>query len=82
IFVDRWPLNFIESMKWLPETRGLVTILRQFSGEIVFRERAHLKSPIAHPLLIYAELLFQGQERALETARMVYDRYLIPLLRE
>lgn len=30
----------------------------------------------AHPLLIYAELLYQGGSRELETARIIYDMYL------
>jgi hypothetical protein len=35
---------------------------------------------VAHPLLVYAELLFQGREREVETARLVYDQYLRPNL--
>jgi hypothetical protein len=38
--------------------------------------------PVAHPLLVYAELIFQGREREVETARIVYDRYLSPLISE
>jgi len=33
---------------------------------------------VAHPLLVYAELLFQGREREVETAKLVYDQYLQP----
>jgi hypothetical protein len=35
---------------------------------------------VAHPLLVYAELLFQGRGREVETAKLVYDQYLLPNL--
>ena len=35
---------------------------------------------VAHPLLVYAELLFQGREREVETARLIYDQYLRPAI--
>jgi hypothetical protein len=35
---------------------------------------------VAHPLLVYAELLFQGREREVETAKLVYEQYLKPNL--
>ena len=32
--------------------------------------------PVVHPLLVYAELLCQGTDRDLETARLIYKEYL------
>jgi len=37
---------------------------------------------IVHPILVYADLLATGDERNIETARMVYERHIIRLVRE
>lgn len=84
-FVKEWPADIPNSLKWLPSPRGSVTVLRLFSPPVVFTKhtilaKQVLKLPIAHPLLIYAELVFQGRERELEAAKLVYDRYLASLI--
>ena len=35
-----------------------------------------------HPLLIYADLMVTGNQRNIETARMIYDQHLLQLVRE
>ncbi len=37
---------------------------------------------MVHPLLVYADLLATGNQRNIETARMIYDRHLVQLVRE
>ncbi len=39
-----------------------------------------LEAPVAHPLLVYAELVLQGRERELEAAKLLYDRHIAPLV--
>ena len=79
-FAPEWPLELTRRLKWLPSERGPVTVLRKFSPLVAYNlESPHLQ-PIAHPLLIYAELIFQGRERELETAKILYDKYLSPLV--
>ena len=34
----------------------------------------------AHPLLIYAELLYSNSDRNLETAKIIFDEYIEPNL--
>lgn len=75
-YAQEWPVEITRRLKWLPSERGPVTVLRKFSPLVTFQLEALESQPIAHPLLVYAELIFQGRERELETAKMVYDRYL------
>jgi hypothetical protein len=78
--VQEWPLDLTRRLKWLPSERGPVTVLRKFSPLVAFNWDNPLPRTVAHPLLVYAELIYQGRERELETARIVYDRYLSSLV--
>jgi hypothetical protein len=37
---------------------------------------------LVHPILIYADLLATGNERNIETAKMIYDKHILELIRE
>lgn len=37
---------------------------------------------MVHPLLVYADLIATGNQRNLETARMIYDQHIVQLIRE
>jgi len=73
-FVSDWPKGVLEQLRWLPSATGPITLLRQFCPAV--RWSMGGDQQIAHPLLVYAELLHSGRERERETARMVYERYL------
>jgi hypothetical protein len=79
-FVSEWSADFTKSLKWLPSSAGPVTVLRQFSPLVVFTPKQSVEVPVAHPLLVYAELISQGRERELETAKLLYGRYLTSLV--
>lgn len=79
-FAQEWPVDLTRRLKWLPSDRGAVTVLRKFSPLVAFNLETPHSQPVAHPLLVYAELIFQGRERELETAKMVYDKYLSSLI--
>lgn len=56
---------------------GNVVLLKYFAPTVVDPEIEKTKDrPLATPLLTYAELLHDGRTRELETARMIYDRFL------
>lgn len=57
------------------EKQGNVEILEKFwtAGEL---------GNVAPPLVVYADLIATGDERNLETAQMVYERYLVELTKE
>ena len=37
---------------------------------------------MVHPLLVYADLMASGNQRNIETARMIYDQHIVQLVRE
>jgi hypothetical protein len=37
---------------------------------------------LVHPILIYADLLATGNERNIETAKIIYDKHILELIRE
>jgi hypothetical protein len=73
-FVSEWPRGVLEQLRWLPSAAGPITILRQFAP-VVGWSRGE-EQALAHPLLVYAELLHSGRERERETARLIYERHL------
>lgn len=77
LFVSEWSPELARGLRWLPSSEGPVTVLRQFSPLVVFRSK---DLPVAHPLLVYAELVLQGRERELEAAKLLHDRYIAPLV--
>lgn len=80
LFVEQMPSELPRGLKWLPSPHGPVTVMRMFSPHLMFTSEKPLPMPVAHPLLIYAELVFQGRDRELETAKLIYERYLASLL--
>ncbi len=62
----------------LPDPQGgNVVLLKYFAPTVVDPELEKTKDrPLATQLLTYAELLHDGRPRELETARMIYDRFL------
>jgi hypothetical protein len=57
---------------------GDVEVLRRFwRPEAIPRNK-----DMVHPLLVYADLMATGNQRNLETARMIYDQHIVQLVRE
>jgi hypothetical protein len=67
--------EFKKRLKLIPAKQTNVTLLHLFSPSVIYTGKA-ASEPVAHPLLIYAELLYQGGDREKETASLIYDRYL------
>ena len=61
-------------LKLLPDKRGPVTLFK-FFGDVVLYPGAQ-RRPVAHPWLIFAELLYQGEPRALEAAEEIREKFL------
>lgn len=59
----------------MPDQHGPLTLLQLFPGakdDVVMTQ----PWPTAKPLLVYAELLAEGDPRATETAGMIYERFI------
>lgn len=80
LFVDPWNSARAAALRWLASAEGPITLLRMFWPRGVERALEKGGARVAHPLLVYAELLFQGREREVETAKLLYDQYLRPNL--
>jgi hypothetical protein len=77
LFVEFWRQDeALKCLKWLPVSGGPITILKSFSPRVFQMSGSQQRTPVAHPLLIYAELLHHGTDRDLETARLIYKKYL------
>ena len=67
---------------WTGEQTGTVLIYRPFWPEQPNGFDAELKKGLAHPVLVYADLLATAEPRNLEVARKIYDEYIAPYCRE
>lgn len=78
LFVDDQALAALKAEPMLrDEADGNVTLLHLF-GAAAIAEKPQAPWPLATPLLVYAELLETGGAREVETAKMIYDRFLAP----
>lgn len=59
----------------VPDPRGSLALLRA-PGPLALEGP---RPDCVHPLLVYADLLIEGHERAREAAAAVHDRYLVPV---
>jgi hypothetical protein len=74
---DWWSTAVLKELPIVPVAGGDITVLRAFSPRVVETPKTPpTEHPLAHPLLIYAELLYQGMDRDMETARMLYAEFL------
>ena len=76
VFLEDAPAHLLSELRWLPSTHGRVTLLKLFSPHIHYQPKAGVRDHVAHPLLIYAELMHDGKERGRETAQVIYQRFL------
>jgi hypothetical protein len=79
LYVDRQKPNaMLMEHKLRKDPFGNVTLLYRFWNVDVIPPNQDM----VHPLLVYADLMATGDQRNLETARMIYERYIVQLVRE
>lgn len=74
LFAEPVPPALQRALRLVPDRHGPVTLLRGFGRQ--WRWRAVDDVFVAHPWLIYAELLYGGEPRALEAAEQIREAYL------
>jgi len=78
IYAHEPPVGLIIRNKLRKSNAGTIEILKPFwNFDTEFADRG-----IAPPLLVYADLLSTGDSRNIETARIIYDRYLAQIDRQ
>lgn len=80
LFVSAWSRDLLQALRWLPSERGPVTLLRYFGPAVAGQRTGPRGTVVAQPLLVYAELLHDGSERAREAARELHEQHLAPLI--
>jgi hypothetical protein len=78
LYVAKQPNDLIMKQKLRKDLAGDVEILKRFWNFPQLGERANL----VPALLVYADLVATGDERNIETAHMIYERYLAGLVGE
>lgn len=70
IQIEGDPANVTKLLRAIPDPNGDLIILRELSPLAKKGDAAGL----AHPLLVYSELMSSGDERAVETANLLFDK--------
>lgn len=79
IYVDRDnPTAVLLPNRLKKDPQGEVELVARFWQS----ETVAPRGDMVHPLLVYADLMATGNQRNIETARMIYDQHLVQLLRE
>lgn len=75
MFIDEWTSDIAKELRLLPDPHGPVALLRPFGSLFLWPRRTG--RPVAHPWLLYAELLHNGEPRAIEAAEVLRESYLV-----
>ncbi len=79
IYVDKHkPNDILRKYRLRKDPLGEVTLLYRFWDPGVIPANQDM----VHPLLVYADLMATGEQRNLETARIIYEKYILRLVGE
>lgn len=73
LFTDLNKPELIKATRLIPDSTGEIEVYE------TFWEKGNEKEKCAPPLLVYADLIINGDKRSLEIAKMIYDQYLAEL---
>ncbi|MDP2211139.1 MAG: type IV toxin-antitoxin system AbiEi family antitoxin [Candidatus Aquicultor sp.] len=80
-FAKHWTQDCERELRWAPSERGNIVVLDMFSSSILYQNKLlNYQYPLAHPALVYAELLSEGTDRERETAAILAKDYLLDLV--
>lgn len=72
LFTNHYKNDIIKNGMLLPNPNGELAIYKPFWK--------NLENKTVAPLLIYAQLMYSGNDRNIETAKLIYDEYIKPNL--
>ncbi|MCH7400853.1 type IV toxin-antitoxin system AbiEi family antitoxin [Belliella kenyensis] len=70
LFTDLRKNEFIKDTRLMPDPNGEIEVYE------TFWETRNEKEGCAPPLLVYADLIINGDKRSIETAEIIYDRFI------
>lgn len=72
-----------KAVDWTADGPGIVRIYRPFWPEQITENNRRVDIPnVVDPTLVYADLIATGDSRNLETARMIYDQFIVERIGE
>lgn len=80
LFTNRPKIDLVKSFRLIPDNQGEIMIYNLFWKKGACNGDYDYNDVAAHPLLIYAELMYSGNERNIETAQILYNEYIAPRL--
>lgn len=79
IYADRIPPRLLAERQLTRDTQGDIEILRRFWNPQLFQlatDWPNTPKDIVPPLLVYADLMATGDDRNIETAAVIYEKFL------
>lgn len=73
LFTDLKKTEFIKTTRLLPDPNGEIEVYA------TFWEKGNVKEGCAPTLLVYADLVINGDKRSLDTAKLIHENYLTEL---
>ncbi|AZQ59325.1 hypothetical protein EJ994_11090 [Maribacter sp. MJ134] len=80
LFTNRPKQDLIKNYRLLPQEDGEISVYHPFWKLGSCDHDYEDSNVVAHPLLIYAELIYSGNDRNIETAKIIFDEYIKPNL--
>jgi hypothetical protein len=73
LYTNESNVNLIKNYRIIPDESGELEVLKLFWNNAY-------ENNIAPPILVYAELTLEGGKRNMETAKIIYDKFILPKL--
>jgi len=80
LFTSREKPDLMRLFKLIPDEKGNISAYKSFWKPQSINLDHKYARKAAHPLLIYAELIYSGNDRNIETAKIIFDEYIKPNL--
>ena len=83
LYTNEQRKNLMEQFSIVPDERGQIKMYRKFWRHTIPIKKVlpHLKvEKAAPPILVYADLMNTNDKRCIETAKIIYERYIEPNL--
>ncbi len=80
LFTKYTKKELMTKLKLVPSEKGDITVFRPFWLNESLDSQLNFinKKNIVHPILIYAQLVYSGDDRNLEVAQIIYNEYIRP----
>ncbi|MCL8008641.1 type IV toxin-antitoxin system AbiEi family antitoxin [Gelidibacter japonicus] len=83
LFTNTRKHNITKDLRLLPDANGDINIYRPFwvDDEKIGQPKNYMSHEnVVHPLIIYAQLVYSGNNRNIETAQLLFNEYIQPNL--